>query len=91
MPLKQKKQNKDHQEISLSGKNRIAFYLERMLLKAKHARQACLFLPSITNLARILDCTALDIHEAMSELVDRGHQFLMLGMDSPITVCVEAS
>lgn len=91
MRIKQKLQSRNCKEISPDSKNRIASYFERMRLKAKHAGQACLFLPSISNLARILDCTALDIHEAMSELVDRGHQFLILGMDSPITVCVEAS
>ncbi len=74
------------------GKNRFTQYFERIRHKARLAKESCVFLPSIINLSHLLDCSALEIHEAMSDLVaNKGHQFLTLGMESPITVCVEAS
>jgi hypothetical protein len=73
------------------GKNRFTRYLEHIRFKAKLAKESCVFLPSIINLSHLLDCSALEIHEAMSELItNKGHQFLTLGIESPITVCVEA-
>lgn len=70
----------------------ISAYLEQML-KNKHraTRDACLFLPSVVNMARQLGCSALDIQESMTELINKGYKFLAINHDTPVTVCITTS
>jgi hypothetical protein len=69
--------------------DRILHYLEQRVKQARRGKETCLFLPSILNLAKQLECSALDVHDSIRELVKKGYQFLMLSHDTPVTVCID--
>lgn len=68
-----------------SSGERIAAYFEQ-LFKKYGSNGSCLFLPSIMSLAKKLDCPAVDVHSALKSLTDKGFYFLVLGLDTPVTL-----
>jgi len=66
------------------GPDRIMAYLEQVTAHSDYP--SCVFLPSVMNLARSLKCAPLEVHDALRRLTKRGYKFLLLGLDSPVTL-----
>jgi hypothetical protein len=61
-------------------------YLELMLTEYAQGTDQCLFLPSLISLSECFNCSAVEVHQALSELRERGYDFFIMGFESPITL-----
>lgn len=61
-------------------------YLEIMMAEYDEGDEQCLFLPSLISMSECFQCSAVDIHHALSELKERGCDFFIMGFESPITL-----
>jgi hypothetical protein len=61
-------------------------YLAMMLAKYDEGDEQCLFLPSLIGMSECFQCSAVEVHHALSELKLRGCDIFMMGFESPITL-----
>lgn len=68
------------------GSGKVSTYLEKLYRTHASEDDSCLFLPSLLTMSKRLDCSPLEIHEALRKLTTRGYQFITLGLDTPVTL-----
>ncbi|WP_373532038.1 hypothetical protein [Vampirovibrio sp.] len=61
-------------------------YLALMLAKYDEGDEQCLFLPSLMSMSECFQCSAVEVHHALTELKERGCDTFIMGFESPITL-----
>lgn len=75
-PQKQKAKTQQH----------LLAHLQQLLEHNVQVDGTCCFLPSMMSLSKMLNCSELELHNALHSLEKQGYQFLTLGLDTPLTV-----
>ncbi len=61
-------------------------YLDMMMVEYESGSEQCLFLPSLMSMSECFQCSAVEVHHALSGLKERGCDFFIMGFESPITL-----
>lgn len=69
-----------------SGQASVQDYLESRMRTYEAGGEQCLFLPSLVSLSECFQCPAVEVHEALNTLKERGCDFYVMGFESPITL-----
>lgn len=74
------------QNAALPDKPDVHDYLDMMMIEYDAGDEQCLFLPSLISMSECFQCSAVEVHHALSDLKDRGCDFFIMGFESPITL-----
>ena len=69
-----------------ASKADIRNYLASMLLEYEGSLDQCLFLPSLISLSECFRCSPVEVHQALTEVKERGCDFFIMGFECPITL-----